>query len=84
MNKSYSKHIKVTLRLLRDQSRITPPNHVMIATILNHIRITEQIISVSPTGSGSGLTIAIDRQIMSFAMYIGWLVTCGIDYSFTP
>ena len=36
-------------------------------------------------GSGSDRTIANERQVTALAMlYIGRLVTCGIDYSFTP
>ena len=35
-------------------------------------------------GSGSDRTIASVRQVTALAMlYIGRLVTCGIDYSFT-
>ena len=38
----------------------------------------------SHPGSGSDRTIASVRQVTALAMlYIGQLVTCGIDYSFT-
>ena len=40
---------------------------------------------LSHPGSGSDQTIANERQGTALAMlYIGWLVTCGINYSFTP
>ena len=40
---------------------------------------------VSHPGSGSDRTIASVRQVTALAMlYIGELVTCGIDHSFTP
>ena len=42
VSKLYSKHIKVTLRLLQNHIIITPSSHVMITTILNHIIITKQ------------------------------------------
>ena len=36
-------------------------------------------------GSGSDRTIASERKVTALAvLYIGRLVTCGIDYSFTP
>ena len=39
---------------------------------------------VSHPGSGSDRTFASARQVTALAMlYIGRLVTCGIDYSFT-
>ena len=39
----------------------------------------------SHPGSGSDRTIASVRQVTALVMlYIGRLVTCGIDYSFTP
>ena len=43
-------------------------------------------MSMGPShpGSGSDQTIASVRQVTAHAMlYIGRLVTCGIDYSFT-
>ena len=41
--------------------------------------------SKSHPGSESDRTIASVRQVTALAMlYIGRLVTCGIDYSFTP
>ena len=40
---------------------------------------------VSHPGSGSDQTIASVRQVLALAMlYIGRLVTCSIDCSFTP
>ena len=42
-------------------------------------------ISYPHPGSGSDRTIASVRQVTALVMlYIGRLVTCGIDYSFTP
>ena len=39
----------------------------------------------SHPGSGSDRTTASVRQVTAHAMlYIGRLVACGIDYSFTP
>ena len=39
----------------------------------------------SHPGSGSDRTFASVRQVTALViMYIGRLVTCGIDYSFTP
>ena len=36
-------------------------------------------------GSGSDRTIASVRQVTALAtLYIGRMVTCGIDYTFTP
>ena len=48
--------------------------------------LTRQIQSHEPhPGSGSDRTIASVRQVTALVMlYIGRLVTCGIDYSFTP
>ena len=40
---------------------------------------------ISHPGSGSDRTIASERQVMALVMlYIGRLVTCSIDYTFTP
>ena len=48
-------------------------------------RILHVTVQVSHPGSGSDRTIASERQETALAMlYIGRLVTCGIDYSFTP
>ena len=44
-----------------------------------------QYAQVTHPGSGSDWTIASVRQVTALVMlYIGGLVTCGVDYSFTP
>ena len=46
--------------------------------------VTFPLVSSHP-GSGSDRTIASERPVTALAvLYIGRLVTCGIDYSFTP
>ena len=43
------------------------------------------LIIISHPGSGSDPTIASVRQVTALvSLYIGRLVTCGIDFSFTP
>ena len=48
-------------------------------------KANESVSECSHLGSGSDRTIASVRQLTALAMLdIGRLVTCGIDYSFTP
>ena len=55
----------------------SPHNPSSVTEMLNRLK--------SHPGSGSDRTIASVRQVAALVMlYIGWLVTCGIDYSFTP
>ena len=47
--------------------------------------VQKSALGHSHPGSGSDRTIASVRQVMALVMlYIGRLVICGIDYSFTP
>ena len=48
------------------------------------IFFTQNLRHYTHPGSGSDRTIADERQVTALAMlYIGRLVTCGINYSFT-
>ena len=61
------------------------PLHTTVMLTVFFAATSGLVVPLTHPGSGMDRTFASERQLTALAMlYIGRLITCGIDYLFTP